>query len=59
MDYTIRRIGLNSVEFKNNKGVNVRINFSVKENYDVEDNITSNLLMSYEDRIKKSVEDFI
>lgn len=59
MKCTIVRTGLNSVEFKTVNGVNVKINFSSKDNYAVEDNVTSNLLMSYEDRIKRSAEDFI
>ena len=59
MECTLVRTGLNSVEFKTVNGVNVKINFSSKDNYAVEDNVTSNLLMSYEDRIKRSAEDFI
>ena len=59
MECTLVRTGLNSVEFKTANGVNVKINFSSKDNYAVEDNVTSNLLMSYEERIKKNVEDFI
>ena len=59
MKCTIVRTGLNSVEFKTVNGVNVKINFSSKDNYAAEDNVTSNLLMSYEDRIKRSAEDFI
>ena len=59
MDCTMIRTGLNSVEFKTAKGVNVKINFSAKDNHDVEDTVTNNLLMSYEERIKKNVEDFI
>lgn len=59
MKCTLVRTGLNSVEFKTVNGVNVKINFSSKDNYAVEDNVTNNLLMSYEDRIKRSAEDFI
>lgn len=59
MECTLVRTGLNSVEFKTVNGVNVKINFSSKDNYAVEDNVTNNLLMSYEDRIKRSAEDFI
>ena len=59
MNCTLVRTGLNSVEFKTNAGVKVRINFTHKDNYTVEDNVTNNLLISYEDRIKKSVEDLV
>lgn len=54
MDCTMKRIGVNSVEFKTTKGVNVKINFSVKDNYDVENTVTNNLLMSYEERMKNN-----
>lgn len=59
MNCTIIKKGLNSFEFKTKGGVNVRINFASEDNYTVEDNVTNNLLISYEDRIKKSVEDFV
>ena len=59
MKCTLVRTGLNSVEFKTANGVNVKINFISKDNYAVEDNVTSNLLISYEERIKKSIEDFV
>lgn len=59
MKCTLVRTGLNSVELKTANGVNVKINFSSKDNYAVEDNVTSNLLVSYEERIKRSAEDFI
>ncbi len=53
------RTGVNAVEFKTTKGVNVKINFSAADNYDVENAVTNNLLMSYEDRMKKSSNDFM
>ena len=59
MNYTMRRTGLNSVEFKTDKDVTVKMNFNTNDNYEVEDNVTSNLLMSYEERIKKSINDFM
>ena len=59
MDCTMKRIGVNSVEFKTAKGVTVKMNFNTNDNYEVEDNVTSNLLMSYEERIKKSINDFM
>ena len=59
MDCTMKRIGVNSVEFKTDKGVTVKMNFNTNDNYEVEDNVTSNLLMSYEERIKKSINDFM
>ena len=59
MKCTLVRTGLNSVEFKTVNDVSVKINFSSKDNYAVEDNVTSNLLISYEERIKKSIEDFV
>ena len=59
MNYTMTKIGLNSVELKTDKGVTVKMNFNTNDNYEVEDNVTSNLLMSYEERIKKSINDFM
>ena len=59
MSYTMTRTGLNSVEFRTDKGVTVKMNFNTTDNYEVEDNVTSNLLMSYEERIKKSINDFM
>ena len=53
MNYTMTRTGLNSVEYKTDKGVTVKMKFNANDNYEVEDNVTSNLLMSYEERIKK------
>jgi hypothetical protein len=47
------RTGRDSVCVKVDNGVNVRINFSSEDNYEVEDNVTNNLLLSYEKRIKK------
>ena len=54
MDCIMKRTGVNSVEFKTAQGVNVKINFCVKDNYDVEDTVTNNLLMSYEERMKNN-----
>ena len=48
------KIGVNDAIFF----VNL-LNQNGQINYAVEDNVTSNLLMSYEDRIKRSAEDFI
>ena len=48
------RTGVNAVEFKTAKGVNVKINFSAADNYDVENAVTNNLLMSYEERMKNN-----
>lgn len=59
MNYTMTKTGLNSVEFKTDKGVTIKMNFNTNDNYEVEDNVTSNLLMSYEERIKKSINDFM
>lgn len=59
MNYTMTRTGLNSVEYKTDKGVTVKMKFNANDNYEVEDNVTSNLLMSYEERIKKSINDFM
>ena len=59
MNYTMTKTGLNSVEFKTDKGVTIKMKFNAKDNYEVEDNVTSNLLMSYEERIKKSINDFM
>ena len=59
MNYTMTRTGLDSFEFKSENGVTVKMKFNAKDNYEVEDNVTSNLLMSYEERIKKSINDFM
>ena len=59
MNYTMTKTGLNSVEFKTDIGVTIKMNFNTNDNYEVEDNVTSNLLMSYEERIKKSINDFM
>lgn len=59
MNYTMTRTGLNSAEFITDKGVTVRLNFNTKDNYEVENNVTSNLLLSYEERIKKGIDEFL
>ena len=53
------RTGLNSFELNTSNCVRVKVNFNEKDNYSVEDNVTSNLLMSYEERIKKSLDEFL
>ena len=47
------RTGQDTALVKANNGVNVRINFSSEDNSEVEDIVTNNLLLSYENRIKK------
>ena len=53
MNYVMTRTGQNTVYVKAENGVNVRINFSSEDNTEVEEIVTNNLLLSYENRIKK------
>lgn len=55
MDNMIKRTVLNSVEFKTTKGENLRIRFNSQDDYSVENNVTNNLLLSYEYRMKSKV----
>lgn len=51
MNYTIERIGENKAVVNMENGVEVTIIFRKEDNTDIEDIVTNNLMMSYEQRI--------
>ena len=51
MNYTIERIGENKAVVNMENGVEVTIIFRKEDNPDIEDIVTNNLMMSYEQRI--------
>lgn len=56
MNYTIERIGENKVVMNMENGVEVTIIFRKKDNTDIEDIVTNNLMMSYEQRMRDNNE---
>lgn len=54
MDYKLKRILENVVVMETDTGNRVTIIFQKEDNPDIEDIVTNNLLMSYEQRIKNS-----
>ena len=54
MKYTMRRTSENTVEMETDKGSHVKIIFKKEDNPKIEDIVTNNLLMSYEQRIKET-----
>lgn len=57
MKYTMKRTAENVVVMETDKGSNVTIIFQKEDNPDIEDIVTNNLLMSYEERMKKINDD--
>ena len=55
MKYTMQRTGENAAEMKTENGCCIRIIFDKEYNTEVENIITNNLLMSYEQRIRNNV----
>ena len=54
MNYKLKRILENVVVVETDTGNRVTIIFQKEDNPDIEDIVTNNLLMSYEQRIKNS-----
>lgn len=52
MDYIIKRIDENKAVMEMDNGSKVIIIFKKKDNPDIEDIVTNNLMMSYEQRMK-------
>ena len=52
MSYTIKRIDENKAVMEMENGSKVIIIFKKEDNPDIEDIVTNNLMMSYEQRIK-------
>ena len=52
MDYTIKRIDENKAVMEVENGSKVTIIFKKEDNPDIEDIVTNNLMMSYEQRMK-------
>ena len=52
MNYTIKRIDKNKAVMEMENGRKVTIIFRKEDNPDIEDIVTNNLMMSYEQRIK-------
>lgn len=55
MNYTMERIAENVVVMTTDKGNTIKIVFRKEDNPDIENIVTDNLLMSYEQRIRNSV----
>lgn len=53
MNYTIKRIDENKVIMEMENGSKVIIIFKKEDNPDIEDIVTNNLMMSYEQRMKE------
>ncbi len=53
MDCDIHRIAGNIIEMEMENGSHVKIVFSKEDNPEIENIVTNNLLMSYEQRIRK------
>lgn len=58
MDYIIKRIDENKAAMEMENGSKVIIIFKKKDNPDIEDIVTNNLMMSYEQRMKKIDNDY-
>ena len=55
MNYTIKRIDENKAVMKMENGSKVIIIFKKEDNPDIEDIVTNNLMMSYEQRMKELI----
>lgn len=55
MNYTIKRIGENKAVMDMENGSKVTIIFREEDNPDIEDIVTNNLMMSYEQRMKANM----
>lgn len=58
MDYIIKRIDENKAAMEMENGSKVIIIFKNKDNPDIEDIVTNNLMMSYEQRMKQIDNDY-
>ena len=58
MDYIIKRIDENKAAMEMENGSKVIIIFKKKDNPDIEDIVTNNLMMSYEQRMKQIDNDY-
>lgn len=55
MNYAMQRMSENIVLIRTDNGCNIKIKFREKDNPDIENIVTDNLLTSYERRIKECV----
>ena len=55
MNYTIKRIDENKATMEMENGSKVVIIFKKEDNLDIEDIVTNNLMMSYEQRMKANM----
>ena len=58
MDYIIKRFDENKAAMEMENGSKVIIIFKKEDNPDIEDIVTNNLMMSYEQRIKQIDNDY-
>ena len=58
MNYTIKRIDENKAVMEMENGSKVTIIFKKEDNLDIEDIVTNNLMMSYEQRMKQIDNDY-
>ncbi len=54
MNYTLKRTAENVAVMETENGCKVTIVFKKEENPDIEDIVTNNLMMSYEQRMRKT-----
>ena len=53
MNYTIKRIDKNKAIMEMENGSRITLTFRKEDNPEIEDIVTNNLMMSYEQRMKK------